>query len=152
MAMKAKHLEQMSRVYLNDLRGKLGCPMLQVVSVDGEYSVVAVEPPVLCSQPPFQQVKNKNTWLISPSYEFNAKLFTRVPLMKSHMEDLFSIRVAVCSVAKASLSKHSEMQRAAGLGENSSGIVMGHVADIIVVDLEKKNYDQSMTIFYFPNF
>lgn len=61
--------------------------------------------------------------------------------MKSYMEDFFFIRVVVCSVVKAFFSKYSEMQRVVGLGENSFGIVMGYVVDIIVVDLEKKNYD-----------
>lgn len=142
-------------VYLNDVGGQLGRPVLQVMSVDGEHTVIAAEPPVLCGQSPFQQVKNKNTWLVSPSHEFNAQLFPRVPLVKNHMEHFFSwratFRMRVCSVAKAPLPKHREMQRAAGLGKDGSGIVMGHIADVTIVNLEKKNYDLGMTIFYLPN-
>lgn len=59
--------------------------------------------------------------------------------------------MVVCSVAKAPLSKHSKMQHVARLGKDSSGIVMGHVADIVVVDLEKKNCDQTVTTFHFSN-
>ena len=59
------------------------------------------------------------------------------------MEDVFpwraTVRVAVCPVPKAPLSQHSEVQCAAGLGENGSGIVVGYIADVTVVDLEEKN-------------
>ena len=157
MVMKVKHLESRSQVYLNDLGGKLRSPVLQVVPVDGKHAIIAAEPPILCSKPPFQQVKNKNSWLICPSYEFDAKLFTGVPFMKNHMENLFSwrvpIRMVICSVTKASLSKHCELQGAAGLRKDSSGIIVGHIANIIVVDLKKKkrNYDQHVAIF-FPQF
>lgn len=148
-------MERTSGVYLNDLGGKLRGPMLQVMSIDGEHSVIAAQPSVLCSQPPLQQVKNKNACLIGPSYEFNAKLFTRVPFVKDHMEDLFPwrapIEVAVCPVPKAPLSQHGKLQRGAGLGEGGSGIVVRYIADVTVVDLEDKNYDQSVTIFYFLN-
>lgn len=58
---------QLCGVYLNDLGSELWGPMLQVVSVDGQYPVIAVEPAVLRCQPPFQKVKNKNAWLICPS-------------------------------------------------------------------------------------
>lgn len=46
--------------------------------------------------------------------------------------------MAVCSAAEASLAQHGEMQCAAGLGKHGPGIVMGHVADIIVVDLKQQ--------------
>lgn len=55
------------------------------------------------------------------------------------MEDLVPRRTAigmvVCTAAKAPLPQHRQMQRAAGLGEHGPGIVMGHVTDVIVVDL-----------------
>lgn len=38
---------------LNDLGSELWGPMLQVVSIDGQYPVIAVEPAVLRCQPPF---------------------------------------------------------------------------------------------------
>lgn len=142
MVTKAKHLECMSQVYLNDLGGKLRSPMLEVMPIDGKHAIIAAEPPILCSKPPFQQVKNENSWLICSSYKFDAKLFTRVSFMKNHMENLFSetvpIRKTMRSVTKASLSKHSELQGTAGLRKDSSGIVVGHIANIIVVDLKKK--------------
>lgn len=60
--------------------------------------------------------------------------------MKQHLEDLVprcaAVPMAVCSAAEASLAQHGEMQCAAGLGKHGPGIVMGHVADIIVVDLK----------------
>lgn len=129
-------------MYLNDLGGKLGGPVLQVMSVDGKHSVAAAQPSVLRGQPPLQQVKNKHAWLIRPSYEFNAELLTRVPFVKDHGEDLFprraTVRVAVCSVPEAPLSQHGELQGAAGLGEDGSGIVVGYIADVTVVDLEER--------------
>lgn len=105
---KTKHLECMSQVYLNDLCSQLGSSVLQVMPVDGEHPVIAAESPILRSKPPFQQVKNKNSWLIRPSYKFDAKLFTIVSFMKNHVENLFSwripIRMASHSVTEAPLS------------------------------------------------
>lgn len=142
-------------MYLNDLSSKLRSPVLQVMSIDGEYSVIAAQSSILCSQPPLQQVKNKNAWLIGPSYEFNAELFSRVPFVEDHVEDLFpwraAVGVAVCSVPKAPLSQHGELHRSAGLGEGGSGVVVRYVADVTVVDLEEKKYDPSVTIFYLLN-
>lgn len=64
--------------------------------------------------------------------------------------------MAVRSAAEAPLPQHGEMQRAARLGKHGPGIVMGHIADIIVVDLKQQtnkqhSYDQCMTKSYFPN-
>lgn len=113
MATKAKHLERISQGYLNDLSGQLRSSVLQVMPIDGEHAIIAAEPPVLRSKPPFQEVKNKNSWLICPSYKFDAELFTIVSFIKNHMENLFSwrvpIRMAIQSVTEASLSKHSEL-------------------------------------------
>lgn len=123
--------------------------------INGQHTVAAAEPPILCGQAPFQQVENENTRLISPPHELNAELFTGVALMERHVEDVFSwrgpFRMAVRSVTKTSLTKHSEMQGAAGLWKHSSGIVVGHIADIVVVDLKYKNCDPRVTIFYFLN-
>lgn len=116
--------------------------MLQVMPVDGQHSVIAAEPAVLGSQAPFQQVKDKNAGLICPSDQFNAELFPGVPFVKNHLEDLLpgrsAIGMAVCPAAEAPLPQHRELQRAAGLREDGSGVVMGHVADVIVVDLKKE--------------
>lgn len=113
MVTKAKHLECMSQVYLNDLCSQLRSSVLQVMPIDGKHPIIAAESPILRSKPPFQQVKNKNSWLICPSYKFDAKLFTIVSFMKNHMENLFSwrvpIRMAIDSVTEASLSQHSEL-------------------------------------------
>lgn len=114
--------------------------MLQVVPIDGEHAVTAAEPPILRGQPPFQQVKNENARLICPSHELNAELFAAVAFMKSHVEDVFPrggpVRVGMRAVTKASLAKHGEKEGAAGLRQHGSGVVVGHVADIVVVDLE----------------
>lgn len=103
-----------TRVYLNDLGGKLRRSVLQVMSIDGEHSVIAAQPSILCSQALFQQIKDKNTWFIGPSNEFNAKLFTRVPFVKDYVEDLFpgraTVEVAVGPVHKAPLSQHGQVQ------------------------------------------
>jgi hypothetical protein len=69
--------------------------------------------------------------------------------MENLLAERVPIRMVVCSVAKAPLSQHRQMQCGTGLGKDSSGIVMGHIADIIVIDLEKKEYNQCMTTFYF---
>lgn len=58
--------------------------------------------------------------------------------------------MAVCSAAEAPLPQHGEMQRAARLGKHGPGIVMGHIADIIAVDLKQQmnkqnSYDRCMT-------
>lgn len=62
--------------------------------------------------------------------------------MKQHLEDLVprcaAVCMAVCSAAEAPLAQHGEMQHAARLGKHGPGIVMGHVADIIVVDLKQQ--------------
>ena len=57
------------RVYLNDLGGKLRGSELQVVSIDGEHSVIAAQPSILGSQAPFQQIKDKKH-LVHRSFEW----------------------------------------------------------------------------------
>lgn len=130
-----------SGIYLDDLGGQLRCPVLQVMPVDGQHPIIAAQPAVLGCQAPFQQVQDKHTGLICPSNQLNAKLFTRVPFMKNHVEDLLPGRAAVgmgmCPAAKAPLPQHREVQCGARLGKHSSGIVMRHIADVIVVDLQK---------------
>lgn len=63
--------------------------------------------------------------------------------------------MVVCTAAEAPLPQHRQMQCVAGLGEHGPGIVMGHVADVIVVDLQQtdkqNSYDQCITKFYIPN-
>lgn len=137
---RSGRLSTWSARHLNDLCGQLGSPVLQVVPIDGEHAVTAAEPPILRGQPPFQQVKNENSRLICPSHELNAELFAGVAFMKSHVEDVFPrggrVRVVMRAVPKASLAKHGEKEGAAGLREHGAGVVVGHVADIVVVDLE----------------
>lgn len=41
--------------------------MLQVMAVDGQHPVIAVEPAVLRCQPPFQEVQDEDARLICPS-------------------------------------------------------------------------------------
>lgn len=112
------------------------------MAVDGKHSVVTAQPSVLRSQPPLQQVKDENAWLVRPPYELDAQLLPRVPLVKDHVEDLFpgtsAVHVAVSPVPKAPLAQHGEVQRATGLGEDCPGVVVGHIADIAVVDLEER--------------
>lgn len=114
--------------------------MLQVVAVDGEHAVVAAEPSVLGGQPPFQQVENENAWLVRPSHELDAQLFSGVPLVKGHVEDLFSrgspLGMAGRAAAKAPLAQHGEPQGAAGLREDGARVVVRHVADVVAVDLK----------------
>lgn len=128
--------------HLDDLGSQLGCPVLQVVAVDGQHPVVAAQPAVLRRQPPFQQVEDEDARLVGPSDEFDAELFGRVPFVKNHLENLFRGRAAhgaaVRAAAAASLPEHGEVQRAAGLRQHGAGVVVGHAADVVVVDLEKR--------------
>lgn len=67
--------------------------------------------------------------------------------MEQHLEDLVpwraAVRVAVGTAAKAPLPQHCQLQRAAGLGKHGPGVVVGHVADVIVVDLRQTDKQNS---------
>lgn len=89
--------------------------MLQVMSINCKYAVVAAEPAVLSSQPPFQKVKNKDSWLICSAHKFNAKLLTGVALVQCHLKAVFpqgagGVRMVVCAAPVPPLSQHSEVQ------------------------------------------
>lgn len=79
--------------------------------------------------------------------------------MEQHLEDVVprrtAVRVAIGTAAEAPLPQHCQVQRAAGLGEHGAGVVMGHVADVVVIDLQQtdtqNSYEQCVTEFYTPN-
>ena len=79
------------------------CPLMA-----STRSLLLSLPSCAASQALFQQIKDKNTWFISPLNELNAKLFTRVLFVKDYVEDLFpgraTVRVAVGPAPKAPLS------------------------------------------------
>lgn len=117
--------------------------MLQVVPIDSQHFVVATEPAVLSSQAAFQKVKDENPRLVRSAHQLDAELFVGVTLVQGHVETILSLReavtVVVSSAPKASLSEHGQVQRRARLGKDGPGMVVGHVADIKVIDLKEKN-------------
>lgn len=111
------------------------------MSIDCEYTVIAAEPAILSSQTPFQKVENKNSRLVCPAYEFNAKLFAGVAFVQRHLEAVFSrgaggVRVGVRAAAEPPLSQHSEVQHRARLGKHSSSVVVRNVAYVKAIDLQ----------------
>lgn len=127
--------------------------MLQVMSINCKYTVVAAEPAVLSSQPPFQKVKNKNSWLIRSAYKFNAKLLAGVAFMERHLEAVFpqgagAVGVVVRAAAEPPLSQHGEVQHRARLGKHSSSVVVGHVAYVEAVDLQNNKSPKKRELYF----
>lgn len=148
-------LQEGNAIYLYNLSSKLWRPVLQVVPVDGKHSVVAAEPAILSSQSPFQEVKNEDSRLICPAYEFNAKLFAGVAFVQRDLEAVLprgrgggvggggGLGVAVRAAPEAPLSQHGEVQHRARLRQHSSSVVVGHVADVKAIHLKKKRKKRS---------
>lgn len=151
-------LQEGNAIYLYNLSSKLWRPVLQVVPVDGKHSVVAAEPAILSSQSPFQEVKNEDSRLICPAYEFNAKLFAGVAFVQRDLEAVLprgrggggggggGLGVAVRAAPEAPLSQHGEVQHRARLRQHSSSVVVGHVADVKAIHLKKKEKKDQNTV------
>lgn len=130
--------------YLYNLSSKLGCPMLQVMSINCKHAVVAAEPAILSSQAPFQKVQNKNSRLVRSAHKFNAELLAGVALVQRHLEAVLpggagGVRVAVGPAAEPPLSQHGEVQHRARLGKHGSSVVVRHIADVKAIDLQNSS-------------
>jgi len=118
------------------------------MSINCKYAVVAAEPAVLSSQPPFQKVENKNSRLIRSAYKFNAKLLAGVAFVQRHLKAVFArgaggVRVAVRAAAEPPLPQHGEVQHRAGLRKHGSSVVVGHVAYVKAIDLQCNNNNKN---------
>lgn len=81
------------------------------MSIDSQHFVIAAESTVLSSQAPFQQVQDKNPWLICSAHQLNAKLLIGVSFVQGHVEAVLSlgrtIAMVVSSTPKPPLAEHS---------------------------------------------
>lgn len=119
--------------------------MLQVMSINCKYAVIAAEPTVLSSQTPFQKVENKNSRLIRSAYKFDAELLAGVAFMQRHLKAVFpqgagGVGVVVRAAAEPPLAQHGEVQHRARLGEHSASMVVRHVAYVKAIDLQNNNH------------
>lgn len=115
--------------------------MLQVVPINGQHAVITAEPAVLSSQTPFQEVEDKNPWLVRSAHQLDAELLAGVALVQGHLEAVLPpgarrVRVGVRAAAEAPLPQHRQVQHRARLRQHGSSVVVGHVAYVKAIDLQ----------------
>lgn len=129
-----------SVTYLDQMSCALWAAISEVVSIDGQHTVVFLQLTVSVRHTAIQHVGNEYPGLIHLAHQFYPQLLLRAAFVENHVEAVIAgptavQRLPVAPAPELLLPQHSEPQHPAGLPQQAQRVVVTDVADVHPVDL-----------------